>query len=1706
MIKKLLFPILLMFALSATAQFNNSWIDYSKTYYKFKLAKDNVYRIPQSTLAAANLQAANADHFQLWRNGQQVRLYTSVSGTVLGASDYIEFWGEANDGKPDLALYRKPEFQLADKYSLETDTAAYFLTVNTAGNNLRFTNTANTAPSTATPDAYFMRNVDVYYNSTLNKGYGKDYDEYVYSSSYDDGEGFTTGEIVSTSSNPGGIVPGTFTENLTGLNVYSAGPATGLSARAYLFSNTDNCTRTITFKVFNNVVDIPVQTSDPSSTVFNKSNLPLTWLQNTATAPLTVTTQNDTYAPPAPSPAPPNDRTVIARLGITYPATFNFNNLKAFDFELAASASGNYLVIDNFNYGAAAPALYDFTTGKRYVGDITSTPGKVKFVLPASADPVRKFKLINEEVSNSTAIAALTSRTFANYNTTTTRGDYIIVSNPRLYNDGTGNNYVEQYRQYRSSANGGGYNAKVYDINELTDQFAFGIKSHPEAIRNFVRFMDAQYPVKPKFVFIIGRGLTFLDQRIYESNPVTEQLDLVQSFGWPASDVLLVSTPGIIAPITPVGRLAAINGTEVGNYLQKVQEYELAQRTPSPLIADKAWMKHGIHIVGGKTESESGLFRFYMDNYKDIYEDSLYGGKAETFVKTTVATVQQASSERITQLFQEGLGMIGYFGHSSANLFEFNLSDPSTYNNIGKYPFFNVSGCSAGNFYSFDASRLNNSLSISEKYILTKQKGSIGFLADTHYGVPPALNIFNTTFYSDFCRTLYGQTVGDQLKSLDASIGGADPNLDYLPRIHLEEINLHGDPAIRINNFAKPDYAIEDRFVKITPDVISVIDASFKVKVTMANIGKATNDSIRVYVKRLLPGTTTPVTLYDEMILAPKNTDSLEITVPINPVTDKGQNQLIVELDYTFRVPELYETNNKITKDFFIFEDELRPIYPYNYSIVNTQGFDFYASTANPLIGTKNYVMEIDTTQLFNSPFKKTFNTSGPGGLIKFTPTGLTLKDSTVYYWRTSITPATGSTVIWNGMSFIYLPASTPGFNQSHYFQYTRNTYDKMLLDVDRILKFTPKTSTYSVRTTIYPPATNDDFSLDNAGFIEQSGFYAPYPAAESNILRFYVVDAVTLKPIKCLDEGTQGSYGSWRPIPINTLSKAGFFHFDISTKASRDNVVAFLNAMTPGNFIVLTNCPTGQFSHLPAEWNTDGPNNLYLTLKGMGLTDIDQIATNIPFIFVTQKGSNVATVQLFGTASGDRLSASFDVTGKQLAGTMTSDVFGPAKKWNSLHWRGTSLETPTADLAKIEVIGLNVSGSEDLLAVVSPAQDTALDWIDAQVYPNLKLRMQNEDSVKATPLQLRYWRINADLVPEGAVAPNIAYTMKDTVEAGEPINFTLAFKNISPVKFDSLIKVRFQIRDNNNLVNDIAIPARKALVSNDTLMVSYQIDSRNFTGNNTLFIEFNPDNHQPEQYHFNNVLYKAFYVKSDKFNPLLDVTFDGVHILNKDIVASKPNILVKLKDENRFLELKDTALMKVQVRYPDNSLHNYYFNNDTLRFIPANLSAGENTASIEMKPYFPEDGDYELIISGRDVTGNTAGSLDYNIGFTVINKPMISELLNYPNPFTTSTAFVFTLTGSTIPQNMRIQILTITGKVVREITKDELGPIHVGRNITEFKWDGTDMYGQKLANGVYIYRVLTNLNGKSLDKYKADGDNTSKYFNKGYGKMYLMR
>jgi flagellar hook assembly protein FlgD len=145
----------------------------------------------------------------------------------------------------------------------------------------------------------------------------------------------------------------------------------------------------------------------------------------------------------------------------------------------------------------------------------------------------------------------------------------------------------------------------------------------------------------------------------------------------------------------------------------------------------------------------------------------------------------------------------------------------------------------------------------------------------------------------------------------------------------------------------------------------------------------------------------------------------------------------------------------------------------------------------------------------------------------------------------------------------------------------------------------------------------------------------------------------------------------------------------------------------------------------------------------------------------------------------------------------------------------------------------------------------------------------------------------------------------------------------------------------------------------------------------------------------------------------------------------------------------------------------------------------------------------YELRVQGKDVAGNLSGKEMYKINFEVINASTITRFYPYPNPFSSNTRFIFTLTGGAVPERMKIQVLTVTGKVVREITHEEIGPIRVGNNITQFAWDGTDEFGDKLANGVYLYRVVMDRNQDEFKHRRTAGD---KAFKQEYGKLYILR
>lgn len=1686
--KRVLFLIGLMaMCLGVKAQFNNEWIDYSKTYYKFKVVSNGIYRINRTTLDAAGLGSTPVEQFRLFRNGVEVPLFTSIPSGPLGGSDFIEFYGRMNDGKADNKLYRQVSMQPSDVWSLETDTSSYFLAVYPTGSGLRINSETNdVAGNTLPAEQFFTYTFRKAFKEMINPGFAVDLKTaYVYSSSYDPGEGWSSGDIYAGTPR---------TESLGDLAVYPGGPTAVLSVTAS--GNTFTARNLQVSLNGTRVIDEPLnyfaagtRQANFASSVIGRPGGDQIVLGSTTADPRLV------------------DRMVVAAYSITYARKFDFGGAKLFEFQLGANPAGMYVEIANFNAGSAAPILYDFTNRQRYVGSVSG--GLVRFALKPSFQP-RQMVLLNSEASEIRTVSGLQVKNFVNYGQTASQGDYLFIAHKSLFNSSRGNPVVA-YSAYRSSADGGGYSPIIVDVEELYDQFAFGIREHPLAVKNFISFANTRFTIKPKNVLLVGRGTVYSDVRMNDRSAASHEINLIPTFGNPGSDNILGSPDYLAVPTVPIGRIAAINGEEVMTYLDKVKEHEAMLRTAPQTVKDKAWMKNVVHAVGGSDPYLQSVIFGYMNTNRDIVEDTSYGAKVYTFSKNTSLGVEQLTSEELTNLFAEGISLLTYFGHSSQNTLEFNIDDPNKYNNKGKYPLFIVNGCNAGNIFTYDTlRRVGGGLSLSEDYMLTKDRGSIGFLASSHFGIVNYLNIYTSSIYHSLSVENYGESLGAIQKAALARLLVNVPAGDFYGRMHAEQINLHGDPALKMYASPQPDYIIEEPLVKVSPIPLSVAETDFKLEVKWLNIGQAINDSFTVHITRTLPNGTT-VDVYKQRRAATRFKDSLELNVPINPITDKGNNSVTVTIDSDGEIAELSETNNVVTINFLIIDDELRPIAPYNYAIVNKQPITFYASTANPFASVKNYIIEVDTTELFNSTFKKTQTISSPGGLIQFSVPGLTLQDSTVYYWRTAQAPTGNAPLTWNTSSFVYLPNSTPGYNQSHYFQVKKASFNKMTLDADRTMRFGTRKRNLVIKTGLYPNFINDRLTVNL-----DDEFVVSYGCRYSS-LQIVVYDKVTMDPwSNSVQPDGFGRFGSWRPCGSNRNA----FEFPYGDPLYRRNAIKFLDSIPAGSYISITNLGADFNTSFINDWMNDTLTlgsgvSLYHKLKQLGFVDIDQFTTNLPFIFMTRKGGQgFPNYQAIGLKFDDYLEAKFEVNASEKSGSVTSPWFGPALKWNQFSWRGIDVN-PYSDIVSMDVYGKDFNGLETLLATVQPSNDTSLAFIDAKSYPYVKLVMHNTDQLNGTPNQLRYWRINADLPPEGAIAPNAFYKAKDSVDVGEPYQLEVAFKNVSQSAFDS-VAVQMTVTDANNVVRNINVPKQKPIAVGDTIVLRFPVDTKTLVGNNTLFVNFNPNYAQPEQYLFNNFLFKNFKVQGDDYDPTVDVTFDGVRILNRDIVSSKPDIVIKLTDNNRFMLLDDTALLKVKVRYPNDVVREYKFDNDTLRFTPAENSNGtkDNTATINFKPAFALDGFYELMVTGKDRSGNAAGIMEYKVTFSIVNKPMISNLLNYPNPFTTSTAFVFTLTGSEVPQNIRIQILTVTGKVVREITKDELGPIHIGRNITQYKWDGTDQYGQKLANGVYLYRVITNLNGKSLDKLELDGINqdrysdksTNKYFQSGYGKMYLMR
>lgn len=93
-----------------------------------------------------------------------------------------------------------------------------------------------------------------------------------------------------------------------------------------------------------------------------------------------------------------------------------------------------------------------------------------------------------------------------------------------------------------------------------------------------------------------------------------------------------------------------------------------------------------------------------------------------------------------------------------------------------------------------------------------------------------------------------------------------------------------------------------------------------------------------------------------------------------------------------------------------------------------------------------------------------------------------------------------------------------------------------------------------------------------------------------------------------------------------------------------------------------------------------------------------------------------------------------------------------------------------------------------------------------------------------------------------------------------------------------------------------------------------------------------------------------------------------------------------------------------------------------------------------------------------------------------------IEKVLNYPNPFVNYTEFWFTHNRPLEPLDVQVQIMTITGRIVKTMNQQITTEGNLSR---EIQWDGRDDFGDRIGKGVYIYRltVRSSQTGKKVEK-----------------------
>ena len=846
----LLLICFLLSTLTVNAQFGNEWIRPSQKYLKFSVTQAGIYRVSYQDIktADASLLSTNPTTWQLFFRGQEVAIrVVGEKDGVFDAQDYIEFYGEGNDGSQDSLLYR-PQKRLHPYQTLYSDMAAYFLTSASGAAGKRMPELNNAAQG-LTPERFHVEESLQAFTSqyTFNNLIGNE--PFIQQSYFEPGEGWS-GPLLTPDSV--GIVQFKLTGRVaTDWPINLAGMVNGRdnSGRQVLIQLNGSSLPTLAFTGF---------ASQTFQSVVSPASLQNEQLTLRFTTPKSAVANNFS----------------ITYVKVTYPQETDMAGQSSKVFHLLSNTrSQALLAVKNAPTGAIAYDITDKANCRYLTAQVADNQTQV---VVSEANRNRNV-FVTGQTMQPVAIRAV--RFAAPFSKTT---DYVIITHATLRPS------ASTYAAYRASDQGGHYTPLIVETDSLFDEFNYGERS-PLALRRFADYMRANSAIK--HLLLVGRANS------YPYTVKTATTDLVPTIGYPGSDLLLTAGLGnfsINTPAIPTGRLNVISNDQVLAYLEKVKQIESS-------TANGLWRKQIIHISGGKSQPEAQSLRAAVDSFGAIFTNGQLGGQVNTFSKSQF--VQEVEKINIAPLVNDGVSLITFFGHAGPSVTDMNFGFASPVENGFRnthYPLMVFNGCGVGEIFS----KYNT---LSTDWLLAPQKGAGIVLAHSYYSYEQSTTWYMSRLYTQLFTnaTTLNMPFGQVQQQLNQAL--EKENIGPYETSVMLEMVLQGDPAVSLYPLPNPDFTVDQKGMYIQSTVAgnSLKNSdSLRIVVPLVNLGKyVSGQAVSTTLTRTTSAGATPVTLPFRSF---RYRDTLVYTIP----KDASLQKLELVIDPAKQITELDKTNN----------------------------------------------------------------------------------------------------------------------------------------------------------------------------------------------------------------------------------------------------------------------------------------------------------------------------------------------------------------------------------------------------------------------------------------------------------------------------------------------------------------------------------------------------------------------------------------------------------------------------------------------------------------------------------------------------------------------------------------------------------------------------------------------------------------------------